>query len=193
MNARSRTSWRIALAQRLPSTDVLSGHPWVRRWLGFILHRDCWVLRRRTVALGAAVGAVVCALPLPGQAFIAAALAGALRANVPVAIAISWLSNPFTVAPIIGAALYIGAWVMGQPLPDLNVLFHPGERTVAAVLEWLEALWQPLAVGVVVLAIVLGVAAYAAVTMSWRGWILWTRRRRRRLHQSTVQSRRNVP
>jgi uncharacterized protein (DUF2062 family) len=154
----------------------------MRRWLGFILRRDCWMLRRRTVARGAAIGAAVCVLPLPGQAFLAAAVAGVMRANVPVAIAITWLSNPFTIAFIIGAALYIGASILGQPLPDLNVLLQPGERTLAAVLDWLEDLWRPLAVGSAVLASMLGLVAYAAVTLIWRASVLSIRRGRRRLH-----------
>jgi uncharacterized protein (DUF2062 family) len=173
MNTRRRPSWRRSLARHLPHPSTLAARPWVRRWLGFALHPASWALRRRTVAMGAAIGAVICVVPLPGQAFVAAAAAGLMRANVPVAVAITWLSNPLTFAPILGAAWTLGALALGQPMPDVGSWMDEGAWSA------LQEIWQPLLLGMVLLAAGLGLATYAAVTLSWRGWVLWTLRKRR--------------
>jgi uncharacterized protein (DUF2062 family) len=180
---RRERSWRDALSRRLPSNAVLARHRWIGRWLSFVLHPSCWALRRRNVALGAAIGAMLCAVPLPGQSLMAAALAGGMRANVPVAVATTWLSNPLTLAPLTGIAWAIGAWILGAPMPSVVALWH-GAASIT-----LTDIWQPLAIGVAVLAIVLGSVTYAAITLSWRCRVLGARRRARFISRSLRKER----
>jgi uncharacterized protein (DUF2062 family) len=55
----------------------------------------------------------------------AAILAAIFRVNIPIAIAICWISNPATLAPIAWVENWIGTWIM----------HHFGDPTVLAAAE----------------------------------------------------------
>src|SRR5579862_8691996 len=64
---------------------------------------------RESIARGVAIGLFVAILPiLPFQSLLAILLTILLRANLPIAFFISWISNPFTIAPIAYFNYYIG-------------------------------------------------------------------------------------
>ena len=50
-------------------------------------------------------------------------------------------------------------------------------------LEWILSLGKPLAIGLVVLAVVLAVLGYFFVRLAWRGYVIfaWRRRRAKRI------------
>lgn len=74
------------------------------------------------VALGAAIGAFFAFLPMPGQMAAAAAVAGATRCSVAAAAAATWISNPFTAAPIYGTTYALG------------ILLHPDANALTALI-----------------------------------------------------------
>jgi len=66
----------------------------------FLLSPDLWHFHRHAVEKGVAIGFFVAFLPVPLQMVFAGLLALFLRANLPIAIALTWLNNPFTFIPI---------------------------------------------------------------------------------------------
>jgi uncharacterized protein (DUF2062 family) len=80
----------------LPKPDTLRDHPRFGHWLRRVSDPRLRALRRRTVALGAALGAVFCVIPLPVQIPMAVLAAILFRANLPAAVAATLLSNPVT-------------------------------------------------------------------------------------------------
>ncbi|MGJ8695630.1 MAG: DUF2062 domain-containing protein [Verrucomicrobiaceae bacterium] len=75
-----------------------------RKWLQKLIHpmfdRELWHPCRDTVSSGLSIGLFVSMLPMPGQMIVAAFGAVKLRANIPLAIATCWVTNPFTQVPI---------------------------------------------------------------------------------------------
>ncbi len=84
----------------------------VRNWL----HRSgCLTFKREAIARGIGIGLLVGLTPTVGLQ-TGMMLAGCLlvRGNFPAAFAISWVSNPFTLPPMIIAYHELGEWLFGS-------------------------------------------------------------------------------
>jgi len=172
---------RRFLRQVLPSPRAVREAKSLRR-LGRWLHNpDLWHLDRHSVAKAVAVGLGIAFVPLPGQMAIVAALAIVLGCNLPVALIVVWVSNPFTAAPLYFAAYKVGAWLLDAPVrsPVRSVEF-------SVSLEWLLGrlgdIWQPLALGCFLLGSLAAGLGYWLVLALWRAHVLqsWRSRARRR-------------
>ncbi|MBP8146364.1 MAG: DUF2062 domain-containing protein [Inhella sp.] len=175
------------LARRwLPRPDQLASMKGLG-WLGRYLQPRpwLWVAHRRKVALGAAVGVAVGVIPLPTQMVLAAGVALALRCNVAAAVAATWLTNPFTLVPIWGLALWLGSFFVPASsaggAPALLALDWLAPATWwPAVWAWVQALGPAWLVGMPLAGLALGSATYAIVFVLWTLVVRLERRRRLR-------------
>ncbi len=158
-------------------------------WLGHYLreHPRMWVLHRRGVALGVALGIGIGVFPVPLQMPAAMLAAVALRANVAAAAAATWLTNPFTMAPIWALAAYLGSFVVPHQAP-IQPSAAMANWQWSAPQTWPAALWEQvtswgpaLLAGFPIAGVVLGLVAYAVVYWGWAVLIRRERRRRLRL------------
>jgi uncharacterized protein (DUF2062 family) len=156
-------------------------------WLSHYLHEHprLWVLHRRGVALGVALGIGIGVFPVPLQMPAAMIAAVFLRANVAAAAAATWLTNPFTMAPIWALSALLGSLVLPQA-PAGAAAPPPVDWAWTDPLSWPAALWEQvtswgpaLLVGFPMAGVVLGAAAYLLVYWGWA--VLIFRERRRRL------------
>ncbi|MCV2370177.1 DUF2062 domain-containing protein [Roseateles oligotrophus] len=181
------------LARRiLPHPDTLAQTKGLK-WLGHYLAPRpwLWVAHRRRVALGVAVGLAVGVIPLPTQMVLAAVLAIACRANVAAAIAATWLTNPLTLVPIWSLAIALGRFASGHhgPIatPEMLAIEWQQPGTWAASLwTWVQALGEPLLIGLPLAGLVLGALAYLVVYFGW--WAVIKGERWRRLRQRARRS-----
>ena len=156
------------------------------RWLGRYLSTRpwLWVAHRRRVALGVALGLGVGVIPLPTQMLLAALLAIVFRANVAAAVAATWLTNPFTLVPIWGLAIWLGEMASGHEGPIatpemLDIVWSQPATWGPTLWAWVQALGHPLLVGLPLAGLVLGAAAYVLVYFGW--WAVIRGERWRRL------------
>ncbi len=162
-------------------------------WLGHYLreHPRLWVLHRRSFALGIALGIGIGVFPLPLQMPAAMLAAVALRANVAAAAAATWLTNPFTMAPIWGLAAFLGSLVLpkaaaGTAAPEPVHWEWTAPHTWPGVLWEQITSWGPaLLAGFPLAGVVLGTASYALVYWGWAVLIRQERRRRLRKRQQS--------
>lgn len=151
----------------------------LKRWLGFFdlrrhdarlgllgrrLHEpDLWHLNRRSVAGAFANGLFMAFQPIPFQMLAAAAAAILFRVNVPISILLVWISNPFTIPPILYGSYRTGAFVLQIPTRDF---------TFELSREWLMAeigyIWQPLLVGSFIFSSVAAMSGYTLIRILWR-------------------------
>ncbi len=108
---------------------------------------------------------------------LAACLAISLRANLPIAVSLVWLTNPLTMPPIFYCTYQIGAWIMAVPSRSL-----PDELSWDWVSSQLSTLWQPFLLGSLLLGLVLAALGYCLTMGYWRWWVArqWKRRREQR-------------
>ena len=94
---------------------------------------------------------------------IAAAFCVLFRANVPLGVALVWISNPITMAPIFYFTYKLGAWILEIETNVTNLEFS---------LSWLWTnmvnIGYPLLVGSMICAWVSAITGYAAVHFGWR-------------------------
>jgi uncharacterized protein (DUF2062 family) len=174
------------LRRWLPTAQALEqtrGIAWLGRYLR--QHPRLWVLHRRGVALGVALGIGIGVFPVPLQMPVAMMAAVALRGNVAAAAAATWLTNPFTMAPIWALAAFLGSFVVphgarSAPSPALDNWAWNAPSTWTAALWEQATSWGPaLLAGFPLAGALLGLTAYALVYWGWAVLIRIERRRRR--------------
>jgi uncharacterized protein (DUF2062 family) len=150
----------------------------LRRLFGDLLHdSNLWHLNRYSVAWGVSVGLFVAFVPVPFQMPLAAALAILIGCNLPVSIAVVWVSNPVTLAPLFFASYKVGVWI-------LNVTPRPVKFEIS--IDWLQhglgAIWEPFLLGCLVLGLLTAGIGHLAVRLIWRIHVItsWRERQRRR-------------
>lgn len=142
-----------------------------------------WQFSRRRVAMGVGIG-VFFGFVIPVLQILGAAVfAILLRANLPVAAAATFVSNPLTFAPIVVLAYKTGAALLGEPERPgaAEILTDPGDGTGSAAARWIDrakAIGKPLVLGLAVFAVVGGFTAWALVHAFWTLGV-WLKRRRR--------------
>jgi len=113
-----------------------------------------------------AIGMFCGMIPGPFQMLSALLMSIPLRQNIPVALAVTFYTNPFTIVPIYLIAYGYGRlFVDGGDLPQG---FAPDAWNPSALWEWMLSLGKPLAVGLVALALTLALLGYFAAIIAWR-------------------------
>jgi len=155
-------------------------HNWKHlRIFGKLLHDpNLWHLNRHSVSGAFAVGLFIMYLPPMGQMVIAAAAAILLRVNLPISVALVWLSNPLTFPPMYYLSYVLGSWVLDRPTAAFEMAFWVEWR------NWIQVI-APLTVGGLICGTVCSAIGYLTVQGIWR-WNLvrQIRQRKARLRDS---------
>ncbi|MDQ7090707.1 MAG: DUF2062 domain-containing protein [Methylococcales bacterium] len=147
----------------LPNPETLKKHKNLQ-FLGDRLHDpNLWHLNRRSISMAFAVGLFCAWIPTPGQMAIAAVGAFYFRANLPISVALVWLTNPLTMPPMFYFAYFIGLKLLAQPSPSSDFEF-----SVESVLSGLGDIWQPFFLGCFVLGIISSLIGYLGIRGIWR-------------------------
>lgn len=175
-NTTAQPSGIQAVKKYLPTKDQVRSQRSLR-FLGDVLfENNLWHFNRNSVSYAVLVGWFCCFLPIPFQMVPGLMICIWVGANVPLAVAIIWISNPLTIPAMFYASYRLGAWILDIPS---NV------STISLSWEWLSgqigAIWQPLVLGSLVTGTTLGLISFVSVRLYWR-WRVnreWARRRTR--------------
>ena len=150
-----------------------------------------WRFTRRSVPRGTALGLFVgIFFLLPGvQMAGAALLALTFRANIPVAVGMTFLTNPATTPFLIAASIYIGNRLLGLDADVSRFMSLIQEHaSIRAWCDWLFSAAAPaLLAGLFLIAIVSAAVGYVLSAGMWRFWIArkWAAREHR--HELAAQ------
>ena len=176
---------RRHLRNHLPSHDSLRQNRHFQRFGAFLNHPNLWHLNRRSVSGGFAVGLFSGLVPGPLQMLTAALLAVPLRVNLPVALATTLYTNPFTIGPLYLLAYAYGRLLVGGDgatvhAPAFDWLQFWG--WIEAYAAWMLSMGKPLLIGLVALALTLATAGWLVVQVAWRVHVMlaWRRRANKR-------------
>jgi len=128
---------------------------------------DLWHLNRRSVAGAFAVGLFFAWMPVPFQMVLAAGAAIWIGTNLPLSIALVWITNPVTIPPMFYFAYIVGTWIIGEPPTDFSF-----ELTMDWLLNELSASWKPFLVGCFTLASISSFIGYISIHLFWRYSVL---------------------
>ena len=161
----------------LPAHGKIREHRMVRIF-GDLLHDpNLWHLNRRSVAGAASIGLFWAFIPMAPQMLPAAAMAIWLRVNLPLSMALVWISNPLTMPVIFWACYRIGAWILGHPTGHFRDNFEP---SLGWLLNEIGTIWQPLLLGSLLVASLAALFGNLLVRLLWRLYVIryWRRRKR---------------
>jgi len=155
----------------IPDHNVIKHHKNLQ-FLGDKLHDpNLWHLNRRSVAMAFAVGLFGAWIPTPGQMAIAAVGAFYFRGNLPISIALVWLTNPLTMPPLFYFAYLVGLTVLNLPAASFSL---------DAVLSG-EILF-PFLTGCLILGVTCAAVGYFGITYFWHYHVAkkWASRKKSR-------------
>lgn len=145
------------------------------RFLGEVIFEpNLWHFNRHSVSFAFLVGLFCAFLPMPFQMVPCVLLCIWVRCNVPLAIALVWISNPVTMGPMFYSTYKLGTWLLDR------------QNTVSKISlswQWMSeqaaAVWEPLLLGSLLTGITLGSLAFVIVRIYWRWKVArnWSMRR----------------
>jgi uncharacterized protein (DUF2062 family) len=167
----------------LPDHQTLRTHRHLQVFGARLHDPNLWHLNRRSASGAFAVGLFVVFVPIPLQMLLAAALAIVTRVNLPVSVALVWITNPITTPPIIYFCYRVGAWILNEPGPA------PGfEFSVAWLQSELASIWQPILLGSVLTGIASALLGYCTVRGLWRLNLVSYHRHRKQMRAARESS-----
>lgn len=156
-----------------PDHETVRNHKHLQVF-GKLLHDpNLWHLNRRSVSGAFAVGLFWAFVPMPFQMIGASATAIPTRVNLPISVALVWITNPITIPPMFYFTYLVGTWILGEP-----------PQTVEFQLTWewmstsLAGIWKPLYLGSLLCGVIAAVAGYASIRGFWRWHVISHLRKR---------------
>lgn len=171
----------------LPNATEVRSNRLVGMFGSVLHHPNLWHLNRDSVAGAVAIGLFSGLVPGPLQMLTALILAIPLRRNLPVALLVTFYSNPFTIVPLYLLAYGYGSLLLGgrhgkEKVEPFDMDWGNFLDSMSRMLDWSLALGKPLLIGLVALALTLAALGYVAVQLGWRAHVrhAWRARAKRR-------------
>lgn len=186
-NVRSKTFLADWFRKHTPTREQMARNKYLQPIAHRFLSPELWRFTRRSVPRGVALGLFAAFIVPLGQIFLAAFLALPARANVPLAAATTFITNPFTFPFWVLVANKTGATV-------LNFHAAVGADTAAELVHDRGALAGFFelagltAFGFVVLAVVGAASGYLITSFIWRNLVIRRRKQRLDAMEGTVQA-----
>jgi uncharacterized protein (DUF2062 family) len=164
----------------LPWLEKIRHQPALQK-LGGLLHApNIWSCNRHRVAGGVSVGLFSAFVPIPFQMLLAAVLAVLFRVNLPISVALVWVSNPITMPPL----FYFCYWVGTQAL---GVAENPVKFALS--IEWISnvmiTIWQPFLLGCFLVGSSCALLGHVITRLAWRMIVLHRLDERRQKRHSS--------
>lgn len=162
--------------------ETLAAHPWLKPIAHRLEEPGLWRFQHEAVARGVAIG-LFWAFALPvAQILVAAAHSVWWRANIPVAAAVTLITNPFTIGFWLWLAYQLGSLILGMS-PEAAAAGDAAYQAAAAApgfdaMAWVAQFGWPAVLGMAVFSVAGSISAYFLVKLVWRLRI-WLKRRRR--------------
>lgn len=145
-----------------PTKESLKKNKHLKRLHHLFDDPNLWHLNCHSVATAASIGCFICYLPVPGHMIMAALFAIAFQANLPIAITMVWMANPFTIPPMFYLAYRVGAYILGRT--TIGVHFHLPE-SYQALIHDLDYFAFPILIGAVICGALLAIIANVCVRL----------------------------
>lgn len=145
-----------------PDPQELKDHKYLG-WLSDHLHdASLWNFNRRSISKAFSVGLFCAFIPIPFQMLLAAPAAVIFSANLPLSVALVWITNPFTMPPIYYGCYKLGAWILGVEAQQDFIM------TKEYFMEVFSVIWQPFLLGCLVVSIVSAFLGYWSIQLIYR-------------------------
>lgn len=146
-----------------PNPETLKAHPHLKHFGEILQNPNLWHLNRRSAAGAVAVGLFCAWMPIPFQMLLASIIAMIFSVNLPLSVALVWISNPITMPPLFYAAYRLGAFILNQPLMEFNF-----ELSYQWIINALETIAPALFLGSLIIGVCCSITGYFLTRWAWR-------------------------
>ncbi|TEW56004.1 DUF2062 domain-containing protein [Psychromonas sp. RZ22] len=146
-----------------PNPETLKAHPHLKHFGAKLQNPNLWHLNRRSAAGAVAVGLFCAWVPMPFQMLLASIIAMIFCVNLPLSVALVWISNPLTMPPLFYAGYRLGAFILNQPLMDFHF-----ELSYAWIINTLETIAPAMFLGCFIIGCICAFFGYWSFTFFWR-------------------------
>ncbi len=160
----------------MPSPQSIKENKYLKIF-GSLLHNPhLWHMNRHSVAKAFAVGLFFAFIPVPFQMVLAAGTAILVHSNLPLSIALVWLTNPLTMPAIFYACYAVGTWIIGAPEQAFNF-----EASWQWIIDSVSTIGPAFLLGCGVLGIIFAIIGYVGIQALWRYSVIkaWHKRQKR--------------
>jgi len=147
----------------LPDPNTIRHHKMLKIFGRLLQDANLWHLNRRSARGAFAVGLFFAFIPVPFQMVLAAAGAILFRVNMPISVALVWLTNPLTMPPIFYGSYLVGTLILNQP--EQHFVF---EASWEWLLQSIETIGPAFLLGSLVCASIASIIAYFGIDIIWR-------------------------
>ena len=156
------------LRRLIPSPSTLRANPQLRVLLPLMEHPNLFHLNRYSVSMAFLMGVFLAFFPIPGQMLLAGFFAFVVRCNLPLTVALVWITNPITMPPIFFATYHLGSWLLDTP---------PIQFSEPISWQWVQSelasTWKPLLIGSLCAGSFFSLSSYFFVKYCWRLYIIY--------------------
>lgn len=147
----------------MPDHTVIK-HQKALKVFGTVLYNpNLWCLNRRSAAGAFAVGLFMAFIPLPSQMIMSAGIAILCGVNLPLSVALVWITNPITMPFIFYFSYKVGAWIMKVPPQDFHF-----ELSWEFLLHQMHTIGPPFLLGCIICGIIASLLGYFGIRGLWR-------------------------
>ena len=146
-----------------PNPEKLKTHPYLKHFGTRIQNPSLWGLNRRSAAGAVAVGVFCAWMPIPFQMVVASFLAIFFCVNLPLSVALVWISNPLTMPPLFYIGYRLGAFILQQPLMAFEF-----ELSYTWLINALETIAPALFLGCLIMGAICAIIGYWGFIFFWR-------------------------
>ncbi|OJX12515.1 MAG: hypothetical protein BGO77_03295 [Caedibacter sp. 37-49] len=127
---------------------------------------------KESIARGVAIGLFINFLPIPFQALWASLLCVYFKANLPIAVSLSFINNPFTFIPINYFLYKVGTLILGEPsksfsFPEFRFDLGHFLTSLEFFKEWALGLGKPYLLGIFVVSLSTSTLGYLLIQAFW--------------------------
>jgi len=123
--------------------------------------REYLAANRKMVSRAVFIGLFIAFIPMPMQMLAVLAVMPFVRFNVPIGLAMCWLSNPFTMPPMYYMEYMTGSFLLGTEIA-------PVEMTMEWFSQNIDNIFIPLYFGTLIFSVVGSITGYYLVNHFWR-------------------------
>lgn len=160
------------LTKILPNPNYIRNHKNLRFLRKFSKSPALWSVTRRPVSKGVFIGLFVMWVPLPFQMLYAATLAIYFKANLPISVALVWITNPLTIPP-----MFYFSYLLGTKIIEKDIVLK--DNDFDSLIKILPAIWEPLWVGSLSLSVISAISGYLVIRIVWKLSILLKLKKKR--------------
>ena len=156
-----------------PDREKIRNHKHLQIFGNLLHDPNLWHLNRRSVSGAFAVGLFWAFIPIPFQMIAAAATAIPARVNLPISVALVWVTNPITMPPMFYFTYLVGTWILGKPTQQVQfeLSWEWFSHSVAGI-------WEPLYLGSLICAALAAALGYVTMRGFWRWHVVRHLRKR---------------